>query len=71
MGFDSISDVVADIWAGKVVIVTDDEDRENEGGLIFAAEKATRELLAFAIRYTFGVVCVPRLGSVMHLKLAS
>ena len=68
--FDRIQDVVADIRAGKVVIVTDDEDRENEGDLIFAAEKATPELLAFTIRYTSGVVCVPMLGSELdHLKL--
>ena len=68
--FDSIQDVVADIRAGKVVIVTDDEDRENEGDLIFAAEKATSELLAFTIRYTSGVVCVPMLGSELdRLKL--
>ncbi len=68
--FDRIQDVVADIKAGKVVIVTDDEDRENEGDLIFAAEKATPELLAFTIRYTSGVVCVPMLGSELdRLKL--
>lgn len=68
--FDRIPDVVADIRAGKVVIVTDDEDRENEGDLIFAAEKATPELLAFTIRYTSGVVCVPMLGSELdRLKL--
>ncbi|MBE7157583.1 MAG: 3,4-dihydroxy-2-butanone-4-phosphate synthase [Rhodospirillales bacterium] len=68
--FDPIQDVVADIKAGKIVIVTDDEDRENEGDLIFAAEKATPELLAFTIRYTSGVVCVPMLGSELdRLKL--
>lgn len=68
--FDPIQDVVADIKAGKIVIVTDDEDRENEGDLIFAAEKATSELLAFTIRYTSGVVCVPMLGSELdRLKL--
>ena len=68
--FDPIQDVVADIKAGKIVIVTDDEDRENEGDLIFAAEEATPELLAFTIRYTSGVVCVPMLGSELdRLKL--
>ena len=68
--FDDIKEVVADIKAGKIVIVTDDEDRENEGDLIFAAEKATPELVAFTVRYTSGVVCVPMLGSELdRLKL--
>ncbi|MFD9892727.1 bifunctional 3,4-dihydroxy-2-butanone-4-phosphate synthase/GTP cyclohydrolase II [Amycolatopsis sp. NPDC059027] len=49
---------IADIAAGRAVIVVDDEDRENEGDLIFAAEKATPELLAFMVRYTSGYVCV-------------
>ncbi|RVW07804.1 bifunctional 3,4-dihydroxy-2-butanone-4-phosphate synthase/GTP cyclohydrolase II [Prescottella agglutinans] len=49
---------IADIAAGKPVIVVDDEDRENEGDLIFAAEMATPELLAFMVRYTSGFVCV-------------
>ena len=53
---------VADIRAGKPVVVVDDEDRENEGDLIFAAAKATPELLAFTIRHTSGVVCVPMPG---------
>jgi 3,4-dihydroxy 2-butanone 4-phosphate synthase/GTP cyclohydrolase II len=50
---------IADIAAGRAVVVVDDEDRENEGDLIFAAEKATPELLAFMVRYTSGYVCVP------------
>jgi 3,4-dihydroxy 2-butanone 4-phosphate synthase/GTP cyclohydrolase II len=57
--FDSIEDAVADIAAGRAVIVVDDEDRENEGDLIFAAEHATPELLAFMVRYTSGYICVP------------
>ena len=40
-------------------MVVDDADRENEGDMIFAAEKATPELLAFMVRYTSGVICVP------------
>ena len=44
---------------GRPVVVVDDEDRENEGDLIFAAEKATPELVAFMVRYTSGYVCVP------------
>jgi 3,4-dihydroxy 2-butanone 4-phosphate synthase/GTP cyclohydrolase II len=57
--FDTIDRAIADIKAGKAVLVVDDEDRENEGDLIFAAAKATPELLAFMIRYSSGVVCVP------------
>ncbi|MFI5937065.1 bifunctional 3,4-dihydroxy-2-butanone-4-phosphate synthase/GTP cyclohydrolase II [Actinoplanes sp. NPDC051494] len=50
---------VADIAAGRAVIVVDDEDRENEGDLIFAAELATPELVAFMVRYSSGYICVP------------
>ncbi|HEX4703667.1 MAG TPA: bifunctional 3,4-dihydroxy-2-butanone-4-phosphate synthase/GTP cyclohydrolase II [Pseudonocardiaceae bacterium] len=57
--FDTIERAVADIAAGRAVVVVDDEDRENEGDLIFAAEKATPELLAFMVRYTSGYICVP------------
>lgn len=56
---DEIERAVADIAAGRPVIVVDDEDRENEGDLIFAAEHATPELLAFMVRYTSGYICVP------------
>ena len=57
--FDDIERAVADIAAGRPVIVVDDEDRENEGDLIFAAEHATPELMAFMVRHTSGYVCVP------------
>ena len=57
--FESIERAVADIKAGKAVVVVDDADRENEGDLIFAAELATPELLSFMIRYTSGYICVP------------
>src|SRR5829696_7067159 len=50
---------IKDIAAGRAVIVVDDEDRENEGDLIFAAELATPELLAFMVRYTSGYICAP------------
>ncbi|MGH3646191.1 MAG: bifunctional 3,4-dihydroxy-2-butanone-4-phosphate synthase/GTP cyclohydrolase II [Micromonosporaceae bacterium] len=56
---DSIEQAIADIAAGKAVVVVDDADRENEGDLIFAAEKATPELLAFMVRYTSGYICAP------------
>jgi 3,4-dihydroxy 2-butanone 4-phosphate synthase/GTP cyclohydrolase II len=57
--FDSVERALADIAAGKAVVVVDDEDRENEGDLIFAAAKATPELMAFTIRHSSGVICVP------------
>ena len=56
---DSIERAIADIKSGKAVVVIDDEDRENEGDLIFAAELATPELVAFMVRYTSGYICVP------------
>ena len=61
---DSVERAVADIAAGKAVIVIDDEDRENEGDLIFAAEMATPELVAFMVRYTSGYLCVPLAGAI-------
>src|SRR3984957_15578451 len=59
---DDVERAIADIAAGRAVVVVDDADRENEGDLIFAASKATRELLAFTIRHTSGVICVPMRG---------
>jgi 3,4-dihydroxy 2-butanone 4-phosphate synthase/GTP cyclohydrolase II len=56
---DTVERAVADIAAGKAVVVVDDEDRENEGDIVFAAAKATPELMAFTIRHSSGVVCVP------------
>lgn len=55
---DDIERAIADIAAGKAVVVVDDEDRENEGDLIFAAEKATPELVAFMVRHSSGYICV-------------
>jgi 3,4-dihydroxy 2-butanone 4-phosphate synthase/GTP cyclohydrolase II len=56
---DTVERAIADIAAGKAVVVVDDEDRENEGDIIFAASKATPELMAFTIRHSSGVICVP------------
>jgi 3,4-dihydroxy 2-butanone 4-phosphate synthase/GTP cyclohydrolase II len=56
---DTVEQAVADIAAGRAVVVVDDEDRENEGDLVFAASKATPELMAFTIRYSSGVICAP------------
>ncbi|MBG6088343.1 bifunctional 3,4-dihydroxy-2-butanone-4-phosphate synthase/GTP cyclohydrolase II [Actinomadura viridis] len=61
--FDPIEEAVADIAAGRPVVVVDDEDRENEGDIIFAASAATPELLTFTIRHTSGVICVPMEGA--------
>ena len=62
MPFAKIEDAVAEIAAGKMVIVVDDEDRENEGDLIFAAEKVTPELIGFMVRHCSGIICVPMEG---------
>ena len=62
---DSVERAIADIAAGKAVVVVDDEDRENEGDLIFAASKATPELMAFTIRHSSGVICVPMPGRML------
>jgi len=59
---DDVERAIADIAAGRPVVVVADENRENEGDIIFAAEAATPELLGFMIRYTSGVICVPMLG---------
>jgi 3,4-dihydroxy 2-butanone 4-phosphate synthase/GTP cyclohydrolase II len=56
---DPVERAIADIAAGKAVVVVDDEDRENEGDLIFAAAKSTPALMAFTIRHSSGVICVP------------
>jgi 3,4-dihydroxy 2-butanone 4-phosphate synthase/GTP cyclohydrolase II len=56
---DTVERAIADIAAGRPVVVVDDEDRENEGDIIFAAAKATPELMAFTIRHSSGVICVP------------
>ncbi|WP_181407698.1 bifunctional 3,4-dihydroxy-2-butanone-4-phosphate synthase/GTP cyclohydrolase II [Nocardioides sambongensis] len=62
---DPVERAIADIAAGKAVIVVDDEDRENEGDIIFAASKATPELMAFTIRHSSGVICVPMPGTML------
>jgi 3,4-dihydroxy 2-butanone 4-phosphate synthase / GTP cyclohydrolase II len=61
--FDSIEDAIDDIRAGKMVVVLDDEDRENEGDLVMAAEKVTAEAINFMRKEGGGLICVPLLGS--------
>jgi 3,4-dihydroxy 2-butanone 4-phosphate synthase/GTP cyclohydrolase II len=55
----SVADLIDDLRAGRMVVVMDDEDRENEGDLIMAAERATPDAVAFMIRHTSGIICVP------------
>ena len=57
--FDSIEQAIEDIKAGKMVIVVDDEDRENEGDFICAAEKTTPDIVNFMATYGRGLICVP------------
>jgi 3,4-dihydroxy 2-butanone 4-phosphate synthase/GTP cyclohydrolase II len=57
--FDTVDDVVSDIAKGRMVIVTDDADRENEGDLVMAAEKATAKTINFMATHGRGLICVP------------
>jgi 3,4-dihydroxy 2-butanone 4-phosphate synthase/GTP cyclohydrolase II len=62
MTFTKIENAIAAIGRGELVIVVDDADRENEGDLIMAAERITPEAMAFMIRHTSGVICMPLEG---------
>ncbi len=57
--FDTIDDVISDVARGRIVIVTDDADRENEGDLVMAAEKATPNAVNFMATHGRGLICVP------------
>lgn len=57
--FDPVEDVIADVRRGKPVIITDDEDRENEGDLIVAASKVRASHINFMVRFARGLVCAP------------
>ena len=59
INFNTIEEAVQDIKQGKMVVVVDDEDRENEGDLVMAADKATTEAINFITKYARGVLCVP------------
>jgi 3,4-dihydroxy 2-butanone 4-phosphate synthase / GTP cyclohydrolase II len=59
MMFDTIEEAIYELMQGKVIIVCDDEDRENEGDFVALAEKATPEVINFMIKYGRGLVCVP------------
>jgi 3,4-dihydroxy 2-butanone 4-phosphate synthase/GTP cyclohydrolase II len=60
--FDNVERAIDAVKRGEFVVVVDDEDRENEGDLIIAAEKMTPDKMAFMIRYTSGVICLPLEG---------
>ncbi|MGH8132337.1 MAG: 3,4-dihydroxy-2-butanone-4-phosphate synthase, partial [Steroidobacteraceae bacterium] len=55
----SIAEILQELRAGRMVVIMDDEERENEGDLIMAAQCATADAVAFMIRYTSGIICVP------------
>jgi 3,4-dihydroxy 2-butanone 4-phosphate synthase/GTP cyclohydrolase II len=59
MPFTSIEDAAADIREGRMIIIVDDEDRENEGDLVCGAEKATPEVINFMARHARGLICLP------------
>ena len=62
MSFAPIDEIVAAIGRGEMVIMVDDEDRENEGDLIMAAETATQSQIGFMLRHTSGIICLPVIG---------
>jgi 3,4-dihydroxy 2-butanone 4-phosphate synthase/GTP cyclohydrolase II len=62
---DPVTRALQEIAAGRPVVVVDDENRENEGDLVFAADKVTPQLIGFMVRHTSGVICVPMEGEVL------
>jgi 3,4-dihydroxy 2-butanone 4-phosphate synthase / GTP cyclohydrolase II len=60
--FNTIEEAIEDIKAGKMIVVVDDEDRENEGDLLMAAEKVTPEAINFMAKYGRGLICMPVTG---------
>lgn len=70
MKFSTVEELVADIAAGKMIILLDDEDRENEGDLVMAAQHVTPEAINFMARYARGLICMPMSGEkVRKLRL--
>ncbi|MFC2341701.1 MAG: 3,4-dihydroxy-2-butanone-4-phosphate synthase, partial [Selenomonas artemidis] len=62
MDFATIEQAIEDIKNGKMLVVVDDEDRENEGDIIVAAEKLTPEHMNFMATYAKGLICTPIIG---------
>jgi 3,4-dihydroxy 2-butanone 4-phosphate synthase/GTP cyclohydrolase II len=72
LGLDPIEKAIEDFRAGRMVVVVDDEDRENEGDLVMAAGKATAESINFIVRWARGVLCAPMTGAIAdRLRLRS
>ena len=65
--FNTVEEALEDLKKGKLILVTDDEDRENEGDLICAAEFATTENVNFMATHAKGLICMPRRN---HKKIA-
>jgi 3,4-dihydroxy 2-butanone 4-phosphate synthase/GTP cyclohydrolase II len=63
MKFNTIEEALEDIKNGKIIVVVDDEDRENEGDLLMAADKVTPEAINFMATYGRGLICMPVIGS--------
>ncbi|HDR5039303.1 TPA: bifunctional 3,4-dihydroxy-2-butanone-4-phosphate synthase/GTP cyclohydrolase II [Bacillus anthracis] len=61
--FNTIEEAIEDMKQGKIIVVVDDEDRENEGDLLMAAEKVTPEAINFMAKYGRGLICMPILGT--------
>src|SRR5580693_6253060 len=59
MPFTTIEDAVEEFRSGKIVIIVDDEDRENEGDLVCAAEKITPDIINFMVTHGRGLICLP------------
>ncbi|MDR3599154.1 MAG: bifunctional 3,4-dihydroxy-2-butanone-4-phosphate synthase/GTP cyclohydrolase II [Desulfosporosinus sp.] len=66
MSFSTIEEALADIRQGKMIVMVDDEDRENEGDLLMAAEMATPEAINFMATYGRGLICVPMTRNRIH-----
>ena len=67
-GFDLVEDAIAEIAKGNLVIVTDDEGRENEGDLIMAASKVTPESINQMILHARGLICVPLMSKQLRFE---
>ena len=63
--YNTVEEAIEAFKQGKMVLVTDDEDRENEGDLIVAAEKATPEIINFMATHAKGLICVPMSGELI------
>ena len=62
MGFDTMEKTIREIKKGKMVIILDDESRENEGDLVIAAEKVTSRVINFMTKYGRGLICLSIIG---------